>query len=764
MQVTPSISEVPSLVDQETDEVILRGRIKTPQQLLAAYQTYFNADLEASRARALQQAQIDGAPPYSDADDRMKGLRGRTNANFGFAATAQEEAEQPFNDVLDALDVFGKIPTRFGTETERMYYSSVISEEITKIVRSWDDFYANWYRNTHLFTKEGISFNFFKDDRTWQWEVYGRQHFKIPRRVRANVTYLDLVTCRMEMMPHELHACIKNREAAEAEGWNYDACMLAIKGAVEKSLENDNPQSWQQEIKDQAVTQSGTSKTITVIHGFSQEVDGSVSHYIAKLDGENKDTQFLYKSLGKWNSMHRCLVAFTNAVGSNGDFDSIRGNGYRIFQSASALNRMFCKALDAFNHASTPYLSYESEDAITANAFHPMGPYVAVANDLKFTEAQLPNVAQNLLPALDLMQGVFASRARFSAPVSGQSPSRTEKTKYQVQVETEQSGRMSTSSFNLFFVSWGNLFREVVRRLCREDYAEYESGGREAWKLRQRLLERDVPLEALYQVDIDGIEVNTGIGKGSVAERRAQVDALMERLFPALDPNGQQTLLRYVASAYSNSRIARELVPDSGPRKPLDAQIAKMENSLMGLGMPPAFEPDQNHGVHVQEHLAFVAEINDALAAGEMELADAIPAMQGPWQHAQDDHLPLMNPNAQETAQFRQALQQFGEVIVNGGKFLAREQQKAMEEQAAMEGVESSGASPLGVERQAADAAARTEFLESVKTQAKAASLQLDLAAKQQAMELSKAKAEQEMALRDAKTAAEIVRSRAKQQ
>jgi hypothetical protein len=123
-----------------------------------------------------------------------------------------------------------------------------------------------------------------------------------------------------------------------------------------------------------------------------------------------------------------------------------------------------------------------------------------------------------------------------------------------------------------------------------------------------------------------------------------------------------------------------------------------------------------------------------------------------------------MNPNAQETAQFRQALQQFGEVIVNGGKFLAREQQKAMEEQAAMEGVESSGASPLGVERQAADAAARTEFLESVKTQAKAASLQLDLAAKQQAMELSKAKAEQEMALRDAKTAAEIVRSRAKQQ
>jgi hypothetical protein len=749
----PSLSAIPSLVDAETGAVILRGRFKNPKEVLAAYQTYFTADQQSSRDRALHQAQIDGAPPYNDAKDRMKGLFGRFNANFGFASRAQEEAEQPYNDVLESIDVFGKTPTRFGSEVDRLYYGQVIAEEITSMVKNWDDFYTNWQLNAHLFTQEGLSFAFFQDDYTWKWDIRGRQHFKFPRRAKANVNNLDVIACRAEMMPHELYANIENAEEAEKAGWNVVACMDAIKSAKEQGLETDNPETWQQDIKDQNIYSSVTSQTITVVHCLSREVDGTVSHYIVRYDGVG---DFLYKSLGKWHSMHRCLVAFTNAVGSNGDFDSIRGNGYRIFQSASALNRMYCKMMDASTHGATPYLSYGSEDSITANAFHPMGPYMAVQNDLQFQQVPSLNIAQNLMPAVQMVEQVFGQAARFSAPTSAGSVNRTEKTKYQVQTENEQTGRMTTASFNLFFAAWGRLWKEVVRRVCREEYLPTEPGGEEVWQLRARLLERGVPLEALYSVDINAVTVNTGIGKGSVSERRAQVDALMERIMPYLDPNGQQTLLRLVAAAYGDTRLARELVPDSGPRKPIDAQVAKMENSLMSLGMPPAFEPDQNHAVHVQEHLAWVSQINDSLANGEMPLEEAIPAMQPAWQHAQDEHLPLLNPNSPETAQYRQALQQFGEVIINGGKHLAREAEKQ-----AQQGGEMGGESPMGVERQAADAAARTAFLEGVSAQAKAASLELGLASKQQEMQQRAEDHRQKMALRDAETAAKLLRQNA---
>lgn len=191
----PSLSAIPSLVDAETGAVILRGRFKNPKEVLAAYQTYFTADQQSSRDRALHQAQIDGAPPYNDAKDRMKGLFGRFNANFGFASRAQEEAEQPYNDVLESIDVFGKTPTRFGSEVDRLYYGQVIAEEITSMVKNWDDFYTNWQLNAHLFTQEGLSFAFFQDDYTWKWDIRGRQHFKFPRRAKANVNNLDVIAC-----------------------------------------------------------------------------------------------------------------------------------------------------------------------------------------------------------------------------------------------------------------------------------------------------------------------------------------------------------------------------------------------------------------------------------------------------------------------------------------------------------------------------------------------------------------------------------------
>ena len=746
--VANSLGSIPSLVDSETGDLILRGRLKSPKDLVSTYSVYFQADYDSTRARALQQALIDGAPPFSDAKDTTLGLRGRTNVNFGHAAAAQEEAEQPYHDVFESLDTFGTTPTRHGDdENQREYYGAVIAEEITEMVRNNDDFDSNKNQLIQLFTKEGLGFVFFQDDHTWHWEVKGQQHLKFQRRVKANVNYLDIVTCRMEMMPHELYAKIENPEVAAQTGWNRDACLVAIKEATERGLESDNPQSWQADIKDYNIFSSVTAKTISVVHGFVREVDGTVSHYICRYDSQG---DFLYKGMGKWHSMCRCLIAFSNAVGSNGDFHSVRGNGQRIFQSASALNRMLCKTMDYFIHQATPYLTYQSEDAITNSAFHPVGPYVAVSNDLQFVQNPMPNTAQSLMPPLQMVESIFSSRARISAPSTAGQSSRTEKTKYQVEVESEQAGRMSTASFNLFFAGWRRFWREVVRRVSREDYHPNESGGEEVWRMRRRLLERGVPLQALYDIDMDGVDVNTGIGKGSLSERRTQVDALMERLYPQLDPAGQQTLLRLVGAAYGGVRLARQLVPDQmGMRPPIDAQMAKMENSVMSLGQPAAFEPNQNHAVHIENHLAHIDQVNAALANGEMELAQAIPAMEPVWNHAQNDHLPMLDPMSAQTAQFRESLQQFGEVIVNGTKHLAKQQEQEAEAGGAM-----AGDTPLGLTRQAADAEAR--FVESVQSQAKAASLQLDIAAKQQAIQAKAAEAKQKLAINDALAAQKI--------
>jgi len=82
-------------------------------------------------------------------------------------------------------------------------------------------------------------------------------------------------------------------------------------------------------------------------------------------------------------------------------------------------------------------------------------------------------------------------------------------------------------------------------------------------------------------------------------------------------------------------------------------------------------------------------------------------------------------------------------------------------EKQAQQGSEMGGESPMGVERQAADAAARTAFLDGVSAQAKAASLELGLASKQQEMQQRAEDHRQKMALRDAETAAKLLRQNA---
>ena len=755
--VVSALGSIPEIVDKDTGGIILRGRVNSVKDAVAIYQTYFTADYENSRARALQQALIDNAPPYSEARERALGLFGRANVNWGHAAQAQEEAEQPYHDVFESIDVFGSTPTTYGEdESQKRYYGDCIADEISRMLVNWDDYYPNRNQLIQLFTKEGLGFIFFQDENTWKFEVRGQQHFKFARRTRANVNSLDIVACRVEMQPHELYERIKDEEVAVQVGWNPPACFEAIKDARERGLETDNPESWQKDVKDMNIYSSITGKTISVVHLLVREVDGSVTHLIARYDAKG---DFLYKGMGKWQNMNRCLIAFANAVGSNGDFHSIRGNGYRIYQSATALNRMLCKAMDYFIHQSTPYLTYQSEDAISNSAFHPVGPYVAIGNDLQFVQNPMPNTANGLMPALQMVESIFSTRARMAAPaVAGASSQGGEKTKYQVQVETEQSGRMTTASFNLFFSAWGRMWKELVRRVCREDYHPRENGGEEVWAMRSRLLKRGVPLEALYAVDVDACEVNTGIGKGSVSERRAQVDALMERLFPMLDPQGQQSLLRLVGSAYGGVKMAKELVPDmAGLRPPIDASFAKMENSVMALGQPPSFEPNQNHAVHIEQHLARVDELSQMLSNGEIDITEAIPQMEPIWSHAQDEHLPLLDPQSSQTAQFREALQQFGEVIVNGGKMLAKMQEKAAKEGGEMEA--EAGMGTDAVSRQAADASAR--YLESVKVQATAASLQLDLAAKQQKIRQSALEAQQKLAINDALAAQKIRNSTA---
>lgn len=748
--VTTGLMQLPSVVSKEDDKLILRGRVKDPESLCSIHQMFFNADLLASQKRAVIQSMVDGAAPYSEARDRMTGQAGRANINWQQLTDALDEAVKPYNTLLESIDVFGDIPTKHGDDNSRMRWEPILAEEITRTIRNWPSFFSVWQQNARTFKMDGVAFAFFEDDIDWRWKVKGMQYVKMPREVPADVEELDMITCETVMYPHTLYRKVEaEKHLPEKERyWNRDACLVAIREAAPVGLDLSNWEAVERAWKDNDLTYGLTSKVIRIIHGWVKELDGTVTHLISRYSGGKA---FLYKCVGKYGAMSELLTAYTDGVGTNGDFHSIRGLGYKLFGAAQGQNRLRNKMLDGACAAATPHFTAESEDAITDRSIFPMGPYQILANKMQYAEGPKLNISQNVAPVLQMMDMVFTSKAASSAPVTTNAISRTQKTAYQVQSEEEQTGALLSGSFFLFMSSWERQFRNVVKRLCRRDYQMTDPGGPSAWELRNRLVARGVPLEALYEVDVPAITINMGIGKGSVSDRRAALSAVYDVQYAAMDQEARNIMDRARAISYLGSRLGGKLFPESpGQRPPVDAQVAQLENSVMSMGQPSAFTTNQDHVVHVETHLAFLYQLNTAFEQQAIQLREAIDQMQPVWEHCINDHMPLISDRDPDYGRFKEALQQLGEFITNSRKHLTAEDMRAAEEQAEAEVLQPDN---LGLLRAATDANARAAAKDQVAIEAEKQKIQAARAEERRREESHR----QKLAINDATTAAKLI-------
>ena len=715
-------STLPAIVDAETGKVVMRNRIKNPSTLQSVWNGLFIADFQAMRSRALVQSEVDGNPPFSDSRDRAHGMAGRTNVNFGYLTQSQRDVEEPYIQLFHAIDIFGNVPTDYGDEQQKLQWSAVISEELTRLIKNWSDFNFNIQLCVHQFTMFGVSFTFREDKYDWRWKVYDLQYLKLPRRTRATINDVDMVVCKVELLPSELYRKIENEEAATKAGWNVEAVKEAIKTAKQRSPDTSNPQETQETYKDQDYFSGLSATTVELIHGWVAEVDGTITHVIGRYDGQG---EWLYKCEGVYERMSQLITAYNYGVGSNGDFYALRGNAWNGHNGSVMMNLLTCKFMDQAIFAATPTIQASSEDAVIDQMIQPRGPYNVVQQGTTFPEVPHVPFKDSLIPAIGTIQQIFNMRtSSFHGGLSQNG--KTPKTAEEIMASNAVQGRLTTGGIDIFFDSWKNDFKEIVRRVCNKDYPAGHPGYKEVLDFRKRCKRRGVPLEAIYAVDVDAIEINQGLGKGSVQERRTASQAVLG-VMDRLDADGQQTALRTFLASYTDVSYANLLVPKQpGQRPPMDLQIANMENSLMGMGQPAVIEPNQNHVIHVGAHLQKLAELNGQLGQLQIEMEQAIPVMLMIWQHC-GEHMQFVSQQNPLFPIYKEELQQLGEVIINGSKHLEAEKRKAQEAAG-----EEAQAPMLSTDRQAVDAQARIAMLEGQKK-----AMELDFAARKHAQQLA---------------------------
>lgn len=720
------LAKLPVEKSPPVPDVTAATRIKRASDVVSQWQTLFNEDYVASRDRAVVQAMVDRNAPYSDTMLRSLGLTGITNVNWGDLGMAQAEAEKPFNAILNSLSHFGIVPFKHGVvdQSEKMEKEAVVATELHRMITRWRDFRFRWKLNAHFCTMWGVGFTYRDDELDWRWKVSSLQDVKIPRGTQASVNLVDRIFIKADMTPSDLYRKVQDPEMGRLAGWNPDEIRKSCTNAQPKPLNTQSPEEMQAMWKDNAVYSGNTNIVVQVVHGFVQEVDGTVSHYIADYMlnsigyvGNNKTNDspgaegFLYVKRSKFASMAEFINMYLFGVGTNGDLHSIRGNGSNLFAAASAINKLLCKFVDKANDEANTFLQTENEDATIDNMIVPRGPYFQLTTGVTFAERNTPPVAGNLVPAISQMREVFRIQSSGMAPRSTEQSDAGQKTRYELQRRDDLNSALSSDVIDMFMESWGWDYREIVKRVINPGLQEEHPGGKEAFEFRRRCEERGVPFELLAQLDYDNISLNTGVGRGSPSEQRSVLTDLNQTIFGRLDPEGQQTLTRDTIASKTNYSYALSLVPwQAGQRPPVDKQIANNENQILKLGGAAIVESNQNHIVHVGTHLELLQAYDTMLANVQIELKDAIPVMQKASAHC-GEHMQYIDPGSVPYRQYKQALQQLNEVITNGAKHLEADERKAREQEEQMTQQPPMDETPPGVYGQAVDAQAKLEML-----------------------------------------------------
>lgn len=657
-------------------------RIKDADALRKVFSSLKKADEGSARNRSLVQGMFDGDPPYDDGELRAAGQANRTNLNFGEAEAQLEYAMAGYIDLTQSVENLVSVRTMFGEVGERPEWEEIIADEITRTVRAWPQFHFNTLHLCHHFIAHGLGVAYWPDSVDWRFRGSGLGDFYFPRQTLASEDDLEIAVAQRGMPGWHLYRKIANEDVATEAGWNVSAVKKALAKASSNSTDSDDWMKLEAEFKNNDLGETSQQAEVRVVHGWVREFDNTITHYIISEQAcDDKDDKFLYKKRSAFTSMQQVFVLFPFGLGTNALTHGIRGLGHKIFPQVSVSNRLRSDTIDAARLASSLMVKPTTEEALNDVALTSFGSHTILNPDVDIETYTSPNLSYTLIPVLQDMENMMNRRVGSYNSQSALSGGER-KTRFEVAAQLEQSSRLSNTSLELFYAPLERVFREVVRRMSRKNYLPMEPGGRELASMRTRILKRGVPLEALYQLDVDATHAVRAIGAGSAAARSIALSTL-EDMAPSYDEQGQHNLRRDRTIATVGLAQANRYIPRiANQRPPIDRKLALLENAQLMEGIEIPVLPNELHLVHIEIHLDELNRFYMAANDGTMPLVEAAPLMLGLFNHA-SEHLSLVGGDPitlSKAADYRQALQQIGEVVTNGLKAVEAVNRKAAAE------------------------------------------------------------------------------------
>ena len=662
-------------------KLVVRGRIKTVRDAASLYQQLWQDDYLANYNRSLVDSAIDGGPPKNPAAQVASGGLQETNINWGDAERAYHDECAPLMDLIFSPEVIGSTPLKrtYLDEETRIDYEEVIAEEVSTTIREWDQYVSVKQREIMELKKHGVAVVYRMDETCWYWKMCGLEMFKIPRPTEIGVGNLPYCGMRDDMLPQHLYNMIKDREIAEAAGWNVKEVEKTLMRAAPSNPIYDDFEAWERFWKDNDYMMSYSKAVCPLVLMPVQELDGSVTLLLFNYDGSG---DFLYKKEGAFGGIDRFCQMYIENVGTNKYIHSIRGFGHRIFSVVQTINRMTNQVSDAVTTAGMLMFSPPSESDADEAAYSQSGPYLVLNPGWTQAVAKMPDLQNSVMPGLSMFtQRLQNIGNRVGSGNSALSPDgKTPKHMFNAKLEEMAIG--ADANLESYLSTWERSFRETVRRMIRPDYLPKEPGGMEIAKLKRRLHERGVPSDALHEVDWERCKINRGVGAGSAPVRILTYDRL-QVLRPNMPPETQALFDRDEAIAIGGVQMADRYFPKPKNRRlSPDASYADISNNQLMQGEEVPVRDGQNHVIIADVRMEKLKELNEGIAkGGEPVMMQVVVPMHYILDNMQQ-HLEKANPLDPKVKELEDLAGQFNEMVTNGLRRLQAKQAKAQAEMA----------------------------------------------------------------------------------
>lgn len=568
----------------------------------------------------------------------------QSNVNWGMLTFIVNNNRGSFYDMIAERSTACEIETKVGDQIERGMYGDLISEAYDRYALREDYAYLQGQEISILdMNLYGKGIHMFEDVEGHISEPVPARDFYVPEDTHISLEKFDVFMRKRKYHLHELWQRIKNKDSAEARGWNTEAVVEAMRVQREDWLRNYDNEDFAHDIVNGRMALTSVMKEVVHVFDFYvREFDGTISRMIVLQDyapltslvnengrGKRDRTQedddntidksgFLFCKQKYADDVRQVVCVFIDNSGS-GEWHDTPSIAEEVFVQCRQYDIIMNSIMDAVKLNMTLMLQGSTADATEKLKQMVWGQFAVLPSDMPFVQQRVQmetGAAQQTIQYM--MSDLYSGIGHYK--VQGNSPTGDKPTATQTQIDSAESAKLSGTQIRRFNEQQTVYHRERYRRFVSltrgaSGYEQYES-------FCEELKEAGVPKEAWAWKNIRSITSNMIAGPGSPSYKMMASEKIIAITNMTPKDDGQRAAMEDAVAALAGRQNVRRYMAAKDRLDPEESE------RLMGLECEAFSDtmlnprnlqvyPNDNHVAHISYHL-------DDMAQTVMKLQDLI--------------------------------------------------------------------------------------------------------------------------------------------